>query len=87
MNGIIGIQPMVLFVRYIAVANSTNFIAYSTLFPLSLRTVNPLASFNFVDYSSGVASAQNGSVYRIKLVGFIYTYTLIYSHSSAVSLL
>jgi hypothetical protein len=87
MPGIIGIQPMNLFLNYVAVANSTNFIAFSALGPTSFRNITPLVSFKFANYALGVGTVLNGSVYKMSYTFLNYNYSFLYSHASKIKYL
>lgn len=87
MSGIIGIQPLNAILNYLAVANSTKFMAYSSLGPMTFSNISPLVSFTFIDYSLGVGTVTNGSVYKMKYTFLNYNYSLIYSHSSIIKYL
>jgi hypothetical protein len=82
MTGIIGIQPMNLIINYVAAANSTNFIAFTSFSSINFNNISPLVSFSFINYSLGVGTVLNGSVYRMRYTFLNYVYSLIYSHGS-----
>ena len=87
MSGIIGIQPLNAILNYLTVANSTKFMAYSSLSPITFSNISPLVSFTFIDYRLGVGTVTNGSVYKMKYTFLNYNYSLIYSHSSIIKYL